>query len=418
MRFSEILNERLGTLAQLNLGPLAQLLKLDVSISGRSRGRQRPDRITSVANKFVGDNIGSTSEIIDIGAIKNMAAIKKAFKAHTPEQWSAASPKGFVLYLNEKAILFGIVDEDDIRKSVPEIRVAYDFRGTNIEEYLTRFEQEDKEANLGKWRYNPNITPRSSEQDIKRIEYENNERKEILIPVVGKIMSVGELARLINLVTEILKKMGESLTAKIIMSDVTASNKRSSRQTIAYALQKTGDTLKTRLVKYKNTKKPTANSIQEFIHMAMTRQAKVINFNGRPFNTEVSNYENKIEPQSLLKGIPFRISYKSADPNVHGGVGIRFVYDITSGKLVPIEAEYGDTYSERVTVVLDDPLWLKTQVGKIEKPIIIPLLLKYVKVESFSEAKLIIDVLKRLGVDWPELDMIQKSINIEMAKKK
>ncbi len=424
MRLSEILNENLGTLAQLNLGPLIGLLKTEFNPGSK----RNPASMTGLATSFVdypGHRITNTSEIIDIGPLsKGMTSLRKAFKQYNPDNMFDPYPKGFVLYVRNKAIIFAIIVGDKIRKQNPEVRVAYDLR--DLEEYLTSYEEADREANKDKWMHRNLKIPRSSEQTLSRTEYPTTgnwaERRagriEILTPIVGKFMSAGELAYLVNQAADVTKEMGEPLTAKIIMSDIKALKKIQSRQHIRYELENTGDDLKTRLIKYKNTKKPTANSIQEFIDMVMKGQAKVINFNGRPWKTTIEkDYSPKDyhQKENLFKGIPFDIHYRSATPDSFDSLYITFMYDIMTGRLVPIEAQY-----DREKVILDDELWLRVRVGAgaMVKQMVIPKILNYIKTENFKEAKLIIGALRGTGVDWPELDTIEKSINIELAKKK
>ena len=68
-----VLQENLGNLAKLNIGPLINVLKQPSN--GRS-GSAGP-----VDKKFQTYNIGSTSEIVDVGQLKDgLKSLRKAYK--------------------------------------------------------------------------------------------------------------------------------------------------------------------------------------------------------------------------------------------------------------------------------------------------------------------------------------------------
>ena len=394
MRIDDILNEDLGNLAQLGVGKLINVLK-QPSSSGR-----RGSHISDVGRKFYGHEIGSTSEIKDVGVLKKgMTSLRKAFKNN---EGAAA----FAVYIGGHPVMFGVTDAHNLGGSSRDNKVAYD---------LTRYQETIDRFYKGQYTKPSAATARTKEpyyRDEKPRQY------------AGDLIDTGRLSSMLDLIQTISTETNQPVTAKLVMTDTDAMQKRRGRQLTKNEIAYGTKDLKTRLAIYKNSKKPTVNTIQEFIAMSLRKPGSKVRFAGTTYNLTATNYD-KIDPIGLLKGATFNTSYSSADPGVYDSLTLTYKYDTETNQLLPISASWSDRRDQdnryhRQEAVLDPRLYvidaLKTR--NFEKNVIIPKLLELFKSNHYDRVESLMQALEQMGMDWLEFATIRKSIAAENAAKK
>lgn len=390
---SKHLNEDLGNLAKLNVGPLINVLK-QPSSSGR-----RGSHISDVGRRFYGQDIGSTSEIVDVGVLKKgMTSLRKAFK----DNQDAA---GFAVYIGGQPVMFGVTDAYNLGGSSRDNKIAYD---------LTKYQEIIDRLYAGQYRKPAAATARTKEpryQDEKPRQY------------AGELIDTGRLTSMLDLIQTIGIETKQPVTAKIVMADTEAMQKRRKRQLTKNEIAHGTQDLRTRLAIYKNKLKPTAKTISEFIAMSLKNPGSKAQFAGTTYNLKTSTYD-KIDPDALLRGKPFSTSYSSADPGIYDSLVIVYKFDTHTNQLLPIKAVFRDRtdpsnpYNQQEEV-LDPNLYLvdlfKTR--KFTKETIIPRLLEMFKARNYRELETAMGALERVGMDWPEFATIRKSIAADKAAK-
>lgn len=391
MKITDMLNEDLGNLAQLNAGPLINVLKQTGYFSSRNRGRYSSNA-SEIRSKFQQHYIGSTSEIINIGVLKKgMTTLRKAFKDNE-------GARGFVAYLGGQAVMFAIVDAHDLAGSSRESLIAYD---------LTKWKDIIDQMYAGQYK-RPFVSTFKQEEPSRYDDNPNRPRK-----YAGTVMETSALTALITLMQEISKQTGEPLTVKLVMVDSAAVEKRNKRITAREIRSGTKD-LRTRLALYKNSKKPTVNSVKEFIAMSLKNPGSKVQFAGITYHLKGTSYD-KIEPNSLLKGVPFMVYYSSADPGVYDSLNITYKFDTETNQLLPIKATFRDKTNSAYNQeeILDPRLYAihSLQTRKLDdKDVVLPKLLTLIKNLKNDEALRIIKAMQMMGTDWPEFGAILKSI--------
>ena len=422
MKINEVtqLDEDLGTLAQLGVGPLIKILNQPYRSGGSSK-RSYGSSISAVGSKFSNVNdIGPTSPIVDIGVIKKdvIKQIRSFFKREE-------GARAFALYIGGTPVLFATTDEHSLTGASRISRAAYD---------LTPFEQEYQAhiaATYDRYQPKPSVkTARDKEED----EYSNNyrDRKTVTKHYQGEVFTTSELSQILANIEGVAKAVNKPITAKAVMIDQESmsqrrgryGNKPEPRIRDAYEM---GQDLKVRLARYKNSKRLTVGTIEEFVKLTLSGAAKVVNFAGHPYQMATTSYD-KIDPAALLRGTPFTTRYKSNDPKDYRTVDITYMFDRETNMLNPIKAEWrpGDieSYQGSQTAVLDVKGYLKSElkISTLDKDRVLPALLSMYK-SSPNETVMnriisIITALRKAGEDWPELIAIEKSLNASLASGK
>lgn len=406
-----VLVEKLGTLSQLGIGPLINVLKQPIIGTSRTgRGGEAGE----VGSKFYGHEIGSTSEIRNVGVIKDgLKSIRKAYKTNE-------GARAFALYIGDKPVLFGIYDDYDLAGSSRTGRLAYDLNAfkSTIDEI-----DAEKAAGASTWA-KPSPTQITTYREKEQYEFEKRRGKTKPRQFQGQAAPTSQLADVINLIMEVAKRVGQPVTAKLVMIDTAAGSKRTKR----YTSRQIGDgvkDLRARLAIYKNMKKPTVDTIEDFVAMSVKNQGKQVRFAGTTYVLKTSGYD-KLDPGALLAGKPFEISYSSSDPGVYDSLRVTYAFDAASNMLKPVYAVWydrrnpADRYS-RQEAVLDGPGYLKVKLSVTDlddKKAVIPKILEKFKASQYSEVIYLIDALKKAGKDWPEIDTIEKSAKLELERKK
>lgn len=409
------LDEDLGNLAQLKLGNLAGLLK--------------QDKYQGVGNKFAKHphygGMGNTSDIIDAGELKNgIQGLRKAYRANQPEKGRLT---GFAVYLNGKAVAFGIYDADTLAGRTREGEFAYDLSGFEAQIDAAH---EKENADRKTWNQTRKMRPTSAYDKEDQVWSRRNDPDEgkIIKKFVGSSESTGELASFLEKLTQIADMIGGMLTVKLITNDAKGSERshaRRSNRPAEFDPIRAAEDLKVRLARFKNAKRPTAETIQQFLDMAMSRAAKVVNFGGKPWHTTASKgYGGDVDPVALMNGKPFVIEYKSAEPGDYDSLKISYRYDKRDNQIRPWQAQWTTKGYKSQTAVMDPEYWVANtlKVPNLEKPTVIKQMLTMIKDSpgdrTFSTIEKSIIALRELGQDWPEFGIIEKSIAAERAKEK
>lgn len=409
-----ILIEKLGTLAQLGVGPLINILKQPTG-SGR-----KGEWTGEVGKKFVSQKIGSTSEILDLGPIKDgIKSIRKAYKTHD-------TADAFALYIGGKPVLFAIYNDYDLAGASRTGTLAYDLTA-----FKDTIDAMDAEAQAGKSEYERRF---GSAQATKVATYREKERSSWEIErgrkgperYQGEVVQTRDLAAKIDLIMNIAKRVGQPVTAKLVLADIAASKKRQQRFSNKQ-IEAGAKDLKTRLAIYKNMKKPTADTIEDFIKMSLNKPGSKVRFAGTTYLLKSDSYgAEKLKVEELLAGKPFTASYSSSDPEVYDSLNIVYAFSPSNNQLLPIYATWYDRTDpanryKRQEGVLDPTGYIKVKLGVKnleDKEKIIKSLLEKFKASQYYDVLLLVDSLKKAGVDWPELDAVQKSATIEYERKK
>jgi hypothetical protein len=416
MKISEVteLEEDLGNLAQLNLGPMINLLKQSYSRGGN---RSTP-HIGHNQRRFAYTEIGSKSKVLDIGTIKKdtMKTIRAFYKK------SNENIQGFALYIGGTPVLFALADDYTLAGGSRVSRVAYD---------LTPFEQEFRahiDATYDRWSSKPGV--KTGREREERNYGHPDDRWDNPITVTqrytGDVTATGDLSKMVANIEAVANAVGQPLTAKAVTGDTESmgqrnqryQNKPAPRIRDAYEMKRDLDV---RLKRFKNAKRPSAATIEEFIAFTLNGAAKVVNFAGHPYQMISTSYD-KIEPQGLLSGKPFKASYRSNDPEAYQTVEITYMFDRATNMLNPIKAEWKESADAKgyggksQMAVLDVKGYLRSElkIPRLDKERVIPALLSMYKSSpgetTFTRILSIIKALRKAGEDWPELTAIEKSI--------
>lgn len=432
MRVNDVLLEDLGNLAQLNVGPMINMLKQP---GVGSRGKTGDiDHISG--NKFANkhNGVSSTSPIEDGGVIKNMAGLRKVVRDNQ-------AAVGFALYIGQHAVAFALSDSDTLAGASRYSSVAYDL--TPFNNILKKVEDDAiaaHNATANSWNQKQaGETPRlpnsanpiqsAFQKDDTRYNYTTRQQEPLPTKhFQGRGVSTSELKELFADFELVSKAVNQPITCKIILRDNEADTKRRDRYNYNSSLSsadiKSGrEQLMIRLKKFKLSKKPSANSIEEFIAMSLNG-VKIAQFGNRSYSLVAQTYD-KVDPLVLLNGGGFTTRYKSVDPGSYETVDLSYRYDPESGMLKPYyatwsdpsEAEYGKRKKE---AVLDSKQYLQAKLGAklTDKPAVVKSLLEKFKANQYNEVLMLINSLQATGADWPEFAAIKKSIAVELNKPK
>jgi hypothetical protein len=390
----QTLTEDLGNLAELRLGKLGGLLKQQMYRSSRSR-----DFVGAVEKKFSPYSLfGPNSEIITVPAVKRDLAktIKKQFASDS--EIIAAT-----VYLNNNPVIFMITDATNLRGGTRENSVAYDFTL-----YSEDF-QEIMKAKTYNYRDFPATSVRQSQEKDYSYRVSHNEDFPIVTKsYAGKLVDTHDLNRLLDTAETIAKNQNIIMSLKFVKKDRERIDIRNRRAWITRGdILVTGEELKVRLAKYKNSKRPTAETIEDFIKMSISGTADVIRFDDVAYLVAKSSYV-KIDPVLLLQGTPFSVTYRGADPGDYRSVDVKFYFDRTSNMIVPYVASwYID--QRRQEEILDPAAYLKInlKISTVEKREVLKKILENLKAGRIDAVKSYIRAVKKMKVDWPEVAQIE-----------
>jgi len=402
--------EDLGNLAQLNAGPLINVLKQYPGPSGIGHVEKAFHREWDMA-------IGSNSPILDIGNLKDgIKTLRKAFKTHE----AAAA---FVVYIGGKAAMFGTTDSYTLAGGSREGRLAYDLRPW---EAAVKAAHEREHGTKPSWS-RPSTPALSTAKDVESRNYSHPEDKwnnPVMVTrhYAGDMVSTGTLSGLFTIMQNIAKDTGEPLTGKLVLRDMKARETRRARQLTRQEINAGVKDLKTRLAIYKNSKKPSVDTVEDFIAMSLNKPGSIVQFAGRPYRLTASTYD-KIDPLSLLKGKSFTTRYATNEPGGYNSMELTYRFDADTNQLLPISATWSDNTDPNKprsqTAVLDPKGYLQNALGikKLDKTYVIPKLLEKIKNQQFKDALLYATALEKLGIAWPEISLIKDSAQHEVDLK-
>lgn len=399
MNINDILNEDLGTLTQLGVGPLINLLKQPVRYGSYGRhGRDHPD-IYEIGKRFQHSNIGSTSEIRDVGQIKQgIKSIRKVFKENEDAE-------GFALYIGGYPVMFTITDAYNLAGSSRSNLVAYDLR--KYSEVVNKLTAE---------KY---IKPAHTTIRLKDPEY--FDRIKLPKPFAGSVYSTSDLSDLIDLIQKVAADINQSLTAKLVMKDVVAAQKKLKRYTNNEVATGAKD-LKTRLAIYKNSKRPSVNTIEEFVKISLNNPGKTVQFAGYTYLLSTKALD-KTDPVKMLSGEPFKVYYNVVDPGSYNSLDIVYRYEKEDNQLIPIKATWYDRAGdsrESQSAILDVKGYLKSylKIKSLDQNTVINALMNDFKQHNLKHMLLMVNALKKAGYAWPELGVLEKSAQTQLSKQK
>ncbi len=415
MLIGEILFEDLGTLQQLNVGPLINVLKQDNGYRGKAG---------TVKSRFINNQISNTSVVTEPILLKQ--GFKTLRKAFLDLGKGTEIPQAFALYLNNEAVAFGTFDYDDLRGGSRTGKFAYDL--TPVADVINQMDDEAHAA-IPKYDYSrdqprqpSNISSYSEEEPY----YTPFDRDKTTVSkprkYQGKIISTNELSTFINRLETIIEKTGAKLTARIVMSDKKAQAKSRSRYSNK-EVKDAAEDLKKRLSIYKNSKKPTVNTIEQFIEYSLKHPGKNVQFAGHTYKLTATSYD-KINPVELLKGRSFTTRYSCIDPGSYESLNLTYKFDRETNQLIPVKAEWKDGRDKAnfrsQEAVLDPKGYAKVELGNIpfNKEEIVKTLLEKMKNQYYNKVMNISYALMNAGYDWPELQSIYNSAKNEVQAKR
>lgn len=404
----EQLNEHLGNLSKLNVGPLINVLKQQPYSSRRSRAEVGP-----VGKKFSGYNIGSTSEIVDVGQLKDgLKSLRKAYRSNE-------GAEAFAVYIGHTPVMFGTFTGHELAGTSRVGRLAYDL--TPFSEVIDKMDAERKAASSYFQPHRSTTKTTYREKEPSRWDIERG--KTTPDRYQGDMYSTGDLSVLFDKIMEIAKVAGEQVTAKLVMTDLQSMSKRNKRYSLK-EIEAGKNDLMTRLKKYKLSKKPSVDTIEDFIKYALSNPGKIVQFAGRTYTIKSSSYD-KLDPNALLTGTPFSVSYSCADPGSYDSLNVIFAFNPAKMMLMPVSATWYDksdpaNLHKRQEAVLDGEAYARSKMPKVDlnrKELVVPHLLKMMKDDRLHDLLMLIGALKKAGKDWPELDTIENSALLEKGKK-
>lgn len=411
------LNEKLGNLAALKLGNLINLLKQDGRYGVKS---------TFYKNAYTGP--GNTSQIVDAGVLKNgIAGLRKAYRDYgksTADQRGAPFISAFAIYLNGDAVVFGMYTADTLAGKSRTGQFAYDL--SKYEDAIDAQNEKENEGNPS-YRQTRKMTPTSAYDREDRDWNSSDRSAKIITKFIGSDTSTGELSEFLDKLGQIAELLGATITLKLVTNDRDGVNRGTARRQLQpVEVRDAGEDLKNRLVKYKNSKRPTAENIHQFLSLVMSKAASVINLDGRAWKSTPNQggSHSQIDPAKLMSGQPFSISYRTAEPQGYDSLEISYRYNTSDNTIKPWQASWYDVNHKKVEIVMDPGYWVQStlKVNNLEKPTVIKQMLTMIKNSpselTYKKIAKSISALKQIGEDWSEFAIIQRSIDIERAKEK
>jgi hypothetical protein len=396
MKITDLLLENLGNLSQLNAGPLVNVLRQYVTGTFRRSygGDAGPEQ-----KKFQHPMIGSESEIVDVGAIKDLAGLRKQYKQNEgPSLNDGRNPQGFGLYINGKCIAIGVFDSDKLGGSSRIGLLAWDVSAFGEQFQYTK--AASRSEKIARWNNNK----------IEKSE--------------GVAVDTGSLKNYVEHFAKLAAANNSQLTAKLIMQDQNRSEKILQRLNLRHTkgeIYTGADALKKRLKSYKLSKNPTADTIQQFIATALAQATGKLRFGDLTYNLASSG--QAMDPMAALRGQPFTREYKAEDPErSYSSMEITYYFDAKEGEIKPISAKWAASktgYGSQLEIL--DPAVYAKMTYKInditDKQTVIPKILQSLKDGKLSVVDQLLSIAEKANPDWPELAVIKKSIAADRASK-
>ena len=123
--------------------------------------------------------------------------------------------------------------------------------------------------------------------------------------------------------------------------------------------------------------------------------------------------------QDLLHGKPFNASYRTVLPGDYSTIDVTYVY--TDNGIIPIFAKYKDKNSGAYVDDIINPMAYAVKGLGIKNPkdkdTVVKRLLQLLKDGKLKQVQSELKMFRDIGNDWPELNVIEKSLNAEIAKK-
>src|SRR5271167_4956320 len=315
--YENILVEKLGNLRSLNVGSMINILKQGKTYH-RSHGSGHYFSAREAGTRFGGGvrgegrnqlDISEASKIVDVGVIKGgIGGLRKAYKEHPDAD-------AFALDVNGKAVCFGTFTSETLAGASRTGLFAFDISQfkDKIEKNYTekRAKASDWDRKYGDMKDEKSDTKLSSYSeegpdswDVRRAEEKGKPKPKNKI-FHGQAKDTGSLRAFLEELIQLAD--GEPITCKLVVTDPNLRSKRSKRA----HYKMTGDeiysgveALKIRLAKYKISKKPSVDNIEDFIKMTLNKNVKVIQFGGKGWMTTPTSSE-KLNAIDILNGDSF-----------------------------------------------------------------------------------------------------------------
>jgi len=415
MRLWQLLNEDWENLAQLNLGAMMDILKQGFGYGNDSGIGKK------INAGFVWKGITSTSEIVDLGVIKSgLKDIRAAFR-----KYESPDACAFTIYISGNPVMVVITDQYHLAGASREAKMAYDL--SNYKVVIDEIEQE-----VANWQRFTNKNNIKTEEEKEIHGYFDGEYKKQLVRTVGINTTTETVSYIMAMVMSIAKHLKQPVTAKIVLRDHTARDKRQARSLTRTQIAQGTKELKERLLAYKISKQPTANTIKEFIEWCNRSGTNVVTFAGVAYKmTPTESWGgNKISPLQVMQGVPFEIKYDSVDRGYSRYMTITYRYvsnGESGGGMVPIYARWTNEEGSKVfsQEAALDAYWyfnnrfkktdVVTAIAAIGKdPNLVdddktvePLMrhaLGLIKDKKYSEALTFIEALQSIDINFSDLD--------------
>jgi len=414
MRLWQLLNEDWENLAQLNLGPMMDILKQGFGY-GNEAGIGK-----KINSGFVWKGITSTSEIVDLGVIKSgLKDIRAAFR-----KYESPDACAFTVYIAGNPIMVVITDQYHLVGGSRDAKMAYDL--SNYKPVINEIEKE-----VDNWKkFNRTI---KTEEEKELHGYFDGEYKKQLVRTVGIDTTTDTVSYIMAMVMSIAKHISQPVTAKVVLRDHVARDKRQARSLTRNQIAQGTKELKERLLAYKISKQPTANTIKEFIEWCNRSGTNVVTFAGVAYKmtpTEPYYSSNKLTPLQIMQGTPFEIKYESATGGYSSYMLITYRYVANgdgTGGMIPVYAKWTNqegnkAFSQEAAL---DAYWYfnnrfkKTDViaaiaaiGKDTNLVdddktVEPLMrhaLGLIKDKKYMDAMTFIEALQSIGINFTDLD--------------
>lgn len=421
MLLYDLLNEDLGTLQKLNVGPLIDILKQSTYTSNRHRNHEAGNIGKKFYNSFY---ITNTSEITDPFPItQGIKSLRKAYLNNEQNE-----PKAFAIYLNNTAVGFGLFDYSDLRSTSKFGIFAFDL--TPFAAIVNQIDDDEFNKNKPSWGNQVREPSKIQSYHEKQPHVYSSDREKPgfvepkPLKYQGKLFSPKDIDRFLNKLELIANAIDGKITTRLVLRDKENIKKRNQRMVnTPNSIRDFRDDLTRRLSIYKNSKKPTVDTIEQFIKYSLNHPGKTVQFDGYTYKLSADTMTDKIPAQSLLLGKSFTVYYSCVDPGSYNSMKITYRFDRSSNQLLPIYAVWDikskdNTKISSYKAILDPSGYIKSMLGTeiISKDNIIKGILGKMKNGDFSEADKLIVAAKKMGESWPELDVIQKSIDAEKLK--
>jgi len=404
--YESIILEHLGNLAQLKVGAMINILKQTGHMGSGSGKRASGPSTSPIGrrfgNSYSGSEIGASSKIVDVGVIKDgIKGLRQAFKKHSEakafalyvgghavafgsfdahdlggqargglfaydltslesevnkeheanlakhktQSWTTPPTRlatsSFHRKMPEGTLVYAdVADKDEFIKGLLKLVRAEKYGAVKASIMLAKKDGHklpEFDSIIKSVEHSEKIE--NQDRYISRWDRERDEVKNYQ----GKITSTGEFMHFLTRLIVLADK--KPITAKLVVRDPDLYQlrvDRNKRRPAELSTQQSLEDLKIRLTKFKLAKKPTVNSIHEFIDEAKKKVLKVVQFDGRSWSTIPKKTwdSDKIAPEDLLAGRSFKLRYSTKDPGAYESIYITYKFDPSTSTIAPINAEW------------------------------------------------------------------------------